>query len=88
MLMDVTQIEGEYEEKKIYSFLSLTWAIVADIDINSECLRCCGNARFTLWGIWRVLCMKRYLGDFSFNGFHIKNKADFDLKQQREKVDI
>jgi hypothetical protein len=39
-----------------------TWAIVADIDIESEKWRCCGGARFTWGGIVRALCLRKYQG--------------------------
>jgi sphingosine kinase len=61
--MDVTEIKGEYEEKTIYSILSTSWAVIADCDINSEIIRCVGNVRFTLWGIFRCLFMQKYLGN-------------------------
>lgn len=54
--MDLTEIEAEYQREKIYSFLSTFWGIIADCDINSEHLRCLGPARFTLWGVYRVIC--------------------------------
>lgn len=62
MRMDVTEIEGEYEKEKIYSFLSTTWGVIADCDVNSEGLRRLGSIRFTLWGIFRVIFMRRYRG--------------------------
>lgn len=58
--MDLTEIhflENE-EQKPIYSFLSITWAIVADADINSEVVRWIGPARFTLWGVYRIIFKK------------------------------
>ena len=72
--MDVTKIDAQFEKEPIYSFLSTSWAIVADCDTNSEVIRCIGNARFTLWGAMRVLFMLRYPGAFTFNGFPVRNK--------------
>jgi hypothetical protein len=67
--VDLTEFKLEYEpRKKIYSFLSFAWAIFADIDINSEALRCCGPTRFTLWGVWRTLFMRDYFGSIRYNG--------------------
>ena len=60
--MDLTEIECEYQRDKIYSFLSTFWGVLADCDINSEVIRCLGTARFTIWGIYRVLCLRTYLG--------------------------
>jgi sphingosine kinase len=72
--MDLTKITAEYEQAPIYSFLSTSWAIIADCDTNSEVIRCIGNARFTLWGAMRILFLLRYPGVFSFNGFYVRNK--------------
>jgi sphingosine kinase len=58
--MDLTEIEAEYQKEKIYSFLCIFWGILADCDINSEVIRCVGSSRFTIWGVYRVICMKRY----------------------------
>ena len=44
----------------IISFLAFTWAIIADIDLESETIRFCGGNRFIFWAIWRVLWMRRY----------------------------
>jgi sphingosine kinase len=74
LLMDVTELQAEYEQKTIYSFLSTAWAIIADCDINSEVIRWAGSARFTLWGVLRVFFMRKYLGSLSFNGFNVQNK--------------
>ena len=49
-----------------FSFLSLEWAIVADIDIESESLRYLGAARFDVYGLIRCLCLRRYRGRFSY----------------------
>ena len=50
--------------KKIYSFLSLTWGIIADIDLESECLRCLGGeARFTIMGVIRWLWLREIYGN-------------------------
>ncbi|CAN8002201.1 unnamed protein product, partial [Ixodes hexagonus] len=38
----------------LYSFLTVGWGILADIDIESERLRAIGEIRFTLWAFWRL----------------------------------
>lgn len=49
--------------KKIYSFLSLTWGIIADIDLESECLRCLGgDMRFTIMGAIRWFWLREIYG--------------------------
>lgn len=66
--MDLTEIEAEYQREKIYSFLCTFWGVLADCDINSEVIRCLGSARFTIWGVYRVLCTKQYLGSIYYTG--------------------
>jgi diacylglycerol kinase family enzyme len=74
--MDLTELTLEYEpERRIFSFLSVAWAIVADCDINSEVLRCMGSPRFTVWGIWRCLSVIRYTGTVQFEGDIINNRG-------------
>lgn len=41
--------------ERIYSFLSITWGIIADVDIESEKYRSLGNARFTVGAVSRIL---------------------------------
>ena len=59
LMIDLIELELEYHQnepqKKIYSFLGLSWAIFSDIDINSEAIRCCGYNRFLVWGVYRVI---------------------------------
>lgn len=43
----------EINKKKILSFLSLSWAYIADIDFGSEPLRFLGSARFEVYGWYR-----------------------------------
>jgi sphingosine kinase len=62
MKMDLTELTMEYQEKKLYMFLSLAWAIIADCDINSEVIRCVGPPRFTIWGVYRLLNIRNYPG--------------------------
>lgn len=64
--IDIAAIETS-TSSVLYSFLCLEWALFADIDIESEWLRCCGAARFTFWGVWRIMCcLRRYHGTFSY----------------------
>ena len=72
--MDITELQLEYHSKPVYSFLSVSWAVIADCDLNSEVLRFLGKLRFDLWGVWRVLSMVRYRGTLQIEGQQIKNK--------------
>jgi sphingosine kinase len=39
----------------LYSFLSIGWGLIADIDIESERLRSIGGQRFTVWSLARLV---------------------------------
>lgn len=54
------------EGKRVYSFLSFSWAIIADIDIESEKWRCCGGARFTVGAVVRAVALRKYRGRVSY----------------------
>ncbi|KRW98353.1 ATP-NAD kinase-like domain [Pseudocohnilembus persalinus] len=55
--MDLIQLLLD-QNKIVYSFLSLNFSYVADIDINSEFLRCLGGTRFDIYGTYRALIQK------------------------------
>jgi diacylglycerol kinase family enzyme len=42
--------------------LTISWGLVADVDVMSERLRMIGNARFTIYGLWKVIKKKLYRG--------------------------
>jgi len=73
-LMDLIEIELEYLQNepftKIYSFLCISWAILSDIDINSDVLRNynMGHARYVLWGTYRFLFVREYPGQLFLKG--------------------
>lgn len=50
----------------MYSFLTVGWGLMSDIDIESERLRAIGEIRFTLWAFWRVLNLRIYRGRISY----------------------
>ncbi|XP_059168102.1 sphingosine kinase 2-like isoform X2 [Physella acuta] len=50
----------------IFSFLSVTWGIMADIDYESEKYRKLGEARFTIGAINRIFSLRTYRGRVSF----------------------
>lgn len=83
--LDVATCEGQGDSDQVkspfYAFLSLSWAIVADIDIESEIYRCCGPARFDIATIQRILCMRRYRGKLSYLPVDAASSA---LKPQSE----
>uniref|UniRef100_A0A7R9UFA7 DAGKc domain-containing protein n=1 Tax=Pinguiococcus pyrenoidosus TaxID=172671 RepID=A0A7R9UFA7_9STRA len=50
------------EKKRKLGFLSLTWGLISDIDIESERCRCVGEARFTLYPLYCVARLRPYEG--------------------------
>lgn len=59
-MMDIVKIVTTSKPDPIYSFLSVAWCIVSDVDLESEKLRCLGDTRFTVWAILRVFKLRRY----------------------------
>ena len=55
-------------------FLMMGWAIVSDCDINSEVIRWIGPARFTIWGVYRVLFLRHYPATLTYKGFRLNSK--------------
>ncbi|XP_032236955.1 sphingosine kinase 1 [Nematostella vectensis] len=51
---------------RFYSFLSMTWGIMSDVDIESEKYRYLGNARFTVGAVVRILNLRLYQGRISY----------------------
>ena len=77
--MDLTEITQEINPKeKIYSFLSFFWGVLADCDINSECIRWMGSPRFTVWGVYRVFFRKIYEGSICYKGIQLKTTKDHE----------
>ena len=54
------------DKQRFFSFLSLTWGIISDIDIESERLRLLGNARFTAGAVSRILALRIYSGKLAY----------------------
>jgi hypothetical protein len=59
---------SEYETKSnsYLSFLTFSWSMIADIDIESEVIRFMGFLRMDLWGVWCVLKLRKYRARFSY----------------------
>ncbi|KAJ2551078.1 hypothetical protein EV175_003826 [Coemansia sp. RSA 1933] len=57
-IMSVTLASGLVE----HCFLSMTWGLIADIDIESERMRWAGSARLDLYGTIRLMNLRYYGG--------------------------
>ena len=56
----------ETKDERYTSFLTFSWAFIADVDIDSECIRFMGILRNDIWAVWRVLKLRTYKGTFSY----------------------
>ena len=52
--MDLVAVET-VTGKQIFSFLSVAWGLVADVDIESEKYRSLGPVRFTMGAVVRII---------------------------------
>lgn len=62
--MDLVRVETR--NQILFSFLSVGWGLLADIDIESERLRAIGGQRFTIWTIARLIGLRTYKGKVSY----------------------
>ena len=62
--MDISKYQTSTNE--YYSFLTFSWGMIADIDIESEVIRFVGNIRMDIWGVWKVLQFRTYKAKFSY----------------------
>lgn len=51
---------------RLFSFLSLAWGFVADVDVESEKYRHAGAARFTVGTLVRLACLRIYKGKLAY----------------------
>lgn len=52
--------------QKMYSFLSVAWGIISDVDIESEKYRYMGNTRFLVGAVVRIMGLRIYRGRLSY----------------------
>ncbi|XP_054903446.1 sphingosine kinase 2 isoform X2 [Poeciliopsis prolifica] len=52
--------------RRLFSFLSVAWGFVSDVDIESEKYRGLGSARFTLGTLVRIASLRSYKGRLSY----------------------
>jgi sphingosine kinase len=59
---------GRYQttDKSYTSFLTFTWGMIADLDIESEVVRFLGSLRIDLWAVLCVIRGRRYRGRLSY----------------------
>ena len=52
--------------KSYTGFLTFSWAFIADVDLDSECIRWMGVARNDVWAAYRILLNRSYKARFSY----------------------
>lgn len=57
--LDVFSVR-QTDERPKFGVLSMSYGVVSDIDLESESMRCLGNARFTVAALARICCLRRY----------------------------
>ncbi|KPI97225.1 PREDICTED: sphingosine kinase 1-like [Papilio xuthus] len=62
--MDVVRVETK--TNIMFSFLSVGWGLLSDIDIESERLRAIGGQRFAIWALARLVGLRKYKGVVSY----------------------
>ena len=56
----------QQKDRQYYSFLSLAWGLISDVDIGSEKLKFLGSLRFDLYALLLICLLRTYKGKFSF----------------------
>lgn len=74
--------QDELKPNRYWSFLSVGWGLLADIDIDSEWLRRIGSFRFTFYGLLRSLTSVSYRGTLSY-----KRKPQYNIVEEKEDID-
>lgn len=64
------------------SFLTYSWAFIADVDIESELIRFMGILRNDIWAVWRLICLRTYRAKFSY----VPNISSFDAEKDFPKL--
>lgn len=65
--LDIASYQLANTSKSYISFLTFTWGLIADCDLDSECLRWLGSLRQDIWAVYRgILFPKVYRAKFSY----------------------
>jgi sphingosine kinase len=65
--LDIASYNLANSSKTYTSFLTFTWGLIADCDLDSECLRWLGSLRQDIWAVYRgILFPKIYRAKFSY----------------------
>lgn len=59
-------LQSDASVKQYTSFLTFSWGIIAEIDIESERIHWMGSSRFDVWAVVRVLLLRKYRAKLSY----------------------
>uniref|UniRef100_A0A0A9WQ72 Sphingosine kinase 1 n=4 Tax=Lygus hesperus TaxID=30085 RepID=A0A0A9WQ72_LYGHE len=62
--LDLVRVETE--NQILFSFLSIGWGLLSDVDIESERIRALGAQRFTMWTLAKLVSMRSHRGTVSY----------------------
>ncbi|KPP79226.1 sphingosine kinase 2-like [Scleropages formosus] len=74
---------GRPSPRRLFSFLSVAWGFVSDVDIESERYRGLGSARFTLGTLVRLASLRSYKGRLSYLPPSVVGSSDSTPPPQR-----
>lgn len=83
--IDLVRVETKSEI--MFSFLSVGWGLISDIDIESESLRMLGGQRFTIWSVARLIGLRDYGGKLYYlpaQNVDTKNGWSHDMQQSQD----
>ncbi|KAL3791593.1 hypothetical protein HJC23_012183 [Cyclotella cryptica] len=65
--LDIASYQLANTSKTYTSFLTFSWGLIADCDLESECIRWLGSLRQDIWAVYRgILCRKKYRARLSY----------------------
>lgn len=86
--MDLVELNGEYEQSRIFMFLLFSWGLCADIAQNSENMRFLGGGRYTVRALYRLLLnTQTYQGTLKYKGEKIDNLTNWEYENDNMTYD-
>ncbi|KAL7733812.1 hypothetical protein ACLKA6_011535 [Drosophila palustris] len=82
--MDMVRVQ--LQNRVMFSFLSIGWGLISDVDIESECIRMFGYQRFTIWTLYRWANLRTYNGKISYLLVEETPEATGSQSEQQRKM--
>ena len=81
--IDVQEMQLKGLDKKVYSVIAFMYGFLAECDLESEFLRCIGFFRTSIWGLYRYICLRDYLGCL----YYLPEDASEDMINKLPNID-